>query len=339
MQADFDLRGEDWEWGAYRTQRVIAVGDYTNNDGLRLERFFIQKDTATLHADGTVLGAKPNLHFAVLNFPVNLVPPLLHAIQSSSQKPLPSSSVSSPPPLKGTLYMEGDLRGHMIKPQCDVQIRLLDGAIGGVSLGRAEVAASITSANRLAFNAVFEPMTHAGHVRVRGSLPMGPGESLDELREELDEEKGREREKHRRVRGRVWERSRERDVEGDDNIASDVQDKSGAGEEGWEVRLAESLKPLDKDFVDSGAVQVDATVKDGGMMLLTAFSPGLQWIQGNADVTAQVFHDILSQRCSAFVSILLLSPPYWRLLRDLYSGFRPDMVLLVSRIFPNLTSC
>lgn len=251
-----------------------------------------------------MLGAKPNLHFAVLNFPVNLVPPLLHAIQSSSQKPLPASSVSSPPPLKGTLYMEGDLRGHMIKPQCDVQIRLLDGAIGGVSLGRAEVAASITSANRLAFNAVFEPITHAGHVRVRGSLPMGPGEGQDELQEELDEEQGREREKHRRVRGRVWERSRERDVEGDDSIASDVQDKSGGGEEGWEVRLAESLKPLDRDFVDSGAVQVDATVKDGGMMLLTAFSPGLQWIQGNADVTAQVLRDILSQRWSAFVCSL-----------------------------------
>jgi hypothetical protein len=175
----------------------------------------------------------------------------------------------------------------MIKPQCDVQIRLLDGAIGGVSLGRAEVAASITSANRLAFNAVFEPMTHTGHVRVRGSLPMGSGDSLDEMRVELDEEQGREREKHRRVRGRGWERNRERDVEGGDNI-TDVQDKSGGGEEGWEVRLAESLKPLDKDFVDSGAVQVDATVKDGGMMLLTAFSPGLQWIQGNADVTAQI---------------------------------------------------
>lgn len=286
--ADFDLRGEDWEWGAYRTQRVIAVGDFTNNDGLRLERFFIQKDTATLHADGTVLGAKPNLHFAVLNFPVNLVPPLLHAIQSSSQKPLPSSSVSSPPSLKGTLYMEGDLRGHMIKPQCDVQIRLLDGAIGGVSLGRAEVAASITSANRLAFNAVFEPITHAGHVRVRGSLPMSPEETLDELREELDEEQGRERKKHRRARGRGWERSRERDVEDDDNVVSDVQDRSGGGEEGWEVRLAESLKPLDKDFVDSGAVQIDAAVKDGGMMLLTAFSPNLQWIQGYADVTAQI---------------------------------------------------
>lgn len=187
----------------------------------------------------------------------------------------------------------------MIKPQCDVQIRLLDGAIGGVSLGRAEVAASITSANRLAFNAVFEPITHAGHVRVRGSLPMSPEETLDELREELDEEQGRERKKHRRARGRGWERSRERDVEDDDNVVSDVQDRSGSGEEGWEVRLAESLKPLDKDFVDSGAVQIDAAVKDGGMMLLTAFSPNLQWIQGYADVTAQVFHIIISPKCPA----------------------------------------
>lgn len=64
--------------------------------------------------------------------------------------------------------------------------------------------------------------------------------------------------------------------------------EKGRGEEGWEVRLAESLKPLDKDFIHSGAVQVDATVKDGGIMLLTAISPGLQWLQGNADVSVQV---------------------------------------------------
>lgn len=306
MQADFDLRGEDWEWGAYRTQRVIAVGDFTNNDGLRLERFFIQKDTATLHADGTLLGPKPNLHFAVLNFPVSLVPPLYHAIQSSSPEPLPSPSTHTPPPLKGTLYMEGDLRGHMIKPQCDVQIRLLDGAIGGISLGRAEVAASISSANRLVFNAVFEPMTETGHVRVRGSLPMGPGGGLDEMQEELDEEQERKRETHRRGRGRGWERNRERDVEdGDEKDGEYVPEKSGGGEEGWEVRLAESLKALDKDFLDIGAVQIDAAVKDGGMMLLTAVSPGLQWIQGNADVTVQVLTIFLTRYiclvCSYFL--------------------------------------
>ena len=72
------------------------------------------------------------------------------------------------------------------------------------------------------------------------------------------------------------------------------------------MRLAESLKALDKDFLDIGAVQIDAAVKDGGMMLLTAVSPGLQWIQGNADVTVQVLTIFLTRYiflvCSYFLS-------------------------------------
>lgn len=83
-QADFDFQGEDWEWGAYTTQRVLAVGAYSNNDGLRLERLLIQRDNATIHADGTIFGPKTNLHFAVLNFPVSLVPTLVQVIESSA---------------------------------------------------------------------------------------------------------------------------------------------------------------------------------------------------------------------------------------------------------------
>jgi hypothetical protein len=56
MQADFDFNGEEWEWGTYKTQRVLASGLFSNNDGLRLDKLFIQKDNATLHADGSILG-------------------------------------------------------------------------------------------------------------------------------------------------------------------------------------------------------------------------------------------------------------------------------------------
>ena len=45
---------------------------------------FIQKDNATLHADGSILGPLTNLHFAVLNFPVGLIPALVQAIESST---------------------------------------------------------------------------------------------------------------------------------------------------------------------------------------------------------------------------------------------------------------
>ncbi|MCH82915.1 embryo defective 2410 protein, partial [Trifolium medium] len=63
----FDFHGEDWELGDYKTQRVLAVGAYSNDYGMHLENFFIQNDNATVHADGTLLGHKTNLHFAVLN--------------------------------------------------------------------------------------------------------------------------------------------------------------------------------------------------------------------------------------------------------------------------------
>ncbi|KAK9061012.1 hypothetical protein SSX86_018192 [Deinandra increscens subsp. villosa] len=84
--ADFDFQGEEWEWGAYKTQRVLAAGAYSNDDGLRLEKMFIQRDNATIHADGTLLGPKTNLHFAVLNFPVSLVPTLVQVLESPANE-------------------------------------------------------------------------------------------------------------------------------------------------------------------------------------------------------------------------------------------------------------
>ncbi|KAL2635099.1 hypothetical protein R1flu_006578 [Riccia fluitans] len=317
--ADFDLRGEEWEWGTYKTKRVIAIGDYGNTDGLRLEKFFIQKDTATLHADGTLLGPKPNLHFAVLNFPVDLVPPLMHAIQSSTPEPFLSPSTRPyNTPIRGILYMEGDLRGTLAKPQCDVQIRLLDGAVGGISLGKAEMAASITSANRLAFNAVLEPVAQTGHVRVRGSLPMGPG-GLEEHEVEVQE-----REKEKRSRTRGWGRERNRDrKDGEEDEKSETVEKGG--EEGWEVRLAESLKPLDGENLESGAVQIDAAVKDGGMMLLTAISPGFHWLQGNADIGLQVRGTVqqpVADGVASFYKVAISSPVLPRPLSNLGGTIR-----------------
>lgn len=71
--------------GALTRQRVLASGSYSNNDGLRLDKLFIQKDNATLHADGSILGPLTNLNFAVLNFAVGLIPALVQALESSTR--------------------------------------------------------------------------------------------------------------------------------------------------------------------------------------------------------------------------------------------------------------
>ncbi|CAK7353466.1 unnamed protein product [Dovyalis caffra] len=276
--AEFDFHGEDWEWGTYKTQRVVAVGAYSNNDGLRLERIFIQKDNATIHADGTLLGPKTNLHFAVLNFPVSLVPTIVQVIESSAAD-IVHSLRQLLAPIRGILHMEGDLRGSLAKPECDVQVRLLDGAIGGIDLGRAEIVASLTSTSRFLFNAKFEPIIQNGHVHVQGSVPINfvQNSSLEEEDQETDKS------------GAKWVPGWEKEMDnGHVDEASEKKVFRERIEEGRNVQLAETLKVLNWKFLDVGEVRVDADIKDGGMMLLTALSPYANWLHGNADIMLQV---------------------------------------------------
>ncbi|CAD5167233.1 unnamed protein product [Musa acuminata subsp. malaccensis] len=277
--ADFDFHGEDWEWGNYKTQRILAAGAYSNHDGLRLEKLFIQKDDATLHADGTLLGPVTNLHFAVLNFPVGLVPTVVQIIESST-----SSSIHSLrqwlTPIKGILHMEGDLKGSLAKPECDVQIRLLDGTIGGIDLGRAEIVASITSTSRFLFNANFEPVNQSGHVHIQGSVPVTyvQNESEEEIEKDMVAAGGV-------IRIPVWIKESERGSSEDINEKKINRDKI---EEGWDLQLAESLKVLNWNMLDTGEVRINADIKDGGMTLITALCPYATWLHGYADIMLQV---------------------------------------------------
>ncbi|KAF7817205.1 uncharacterized protein G2W53_031174 [Senna tora] len=274
--AEFDFHGEDWEWGDYKTQRVLAVGAYSNDDGLYLEKIFIQKDNATIHADGTLLGSKTNLHFAVLNFPVSLVPTLVQVIESTATDVVHSLRQLLAP-IRGILHMEGDLRGSLAKPECDVQVRLLDGAIGGIDLGRAEVVASLTSTSRFLFNAKCEPIVQNGHVLIQGSIPVTFVQNST-LQEDVELDKS----------GDTWVPDWVKEKKGSSDDGNDKKVSRDRNEEGWNTQLAESLKGLNWQFLDVGEVRVDADIKDGGMMLLTALSPYANWIQGNADVLLEV---------------------------------------------------
>ncbi|PAN32572.1 hypothetical protein PAHAL_5G497300 [Panicum hallii] len=275
--ADFDFNGEDWEWGTYKTQRVLASGSFSNNDGLRLDKLFIQKDNATLHADGSILGPLTNLHFAVLNFPVGLIPALVQAIESSTTDSIHFLRQWLTP-IKGILHMEGDLKGTLAKPECDVQIRLLDGTIGGIDLGRAEVLASVTPTSRFVFDANFEPTIQSGHVNIQGSIPVTYVDSSS-TEESLEEEDG----KQGIIRIPVWAKDR-----GPSNEISETRIVRDKTEEGWEFQLAESLKGLSWNMLEPGEVRINADIKDGGMMLITALSPYANWLQGYADVLLQV---------------------------------------------------
>lgn len=246
---------------------------------------FIQKDNATVHADGTLLGLKTNLHFAVLNFPVSLVPTLVQVIESSATDAVhPLRQLLAP--IKGILHMEGDLRGSFAKPECDVQVRLLDGAIGGIDLGRAEIVASLTSSSRFLFNAKLEPIIQNGHVHIQGSIPVTFVHNSNTEEEKLDKDKN----EATWIPGWATEKDA---MSGDE--AADKKASRDRTEEGWDTQLAEGLKGLNWNVLDVGEVRVDADVKDGGMMLLTALSPYANWLNGSAEVILQVgqFGDLL----------------------------------------------
>ncbi|KAG6403086.1 hypothetical protein SASPL_135303 [Salvia splendens] len=270
--ADFDFHGEEWEWGTYNTQRILAAGMYSNTDGLRLEKIFIQRDNATVHADGTLLGPKTDLHFAVLNFPVSLLPTFLQVIENSATEAVQSLRQLLAP-IRGILHMEGDLKGNLAKPECDVQVRLLDGAVGGIELGRAEVVASLTPTTRFLFNAKFEPIVHNGHVHIQGSIP------LSLVQSNMLEEESAERDRNEASWMRDWDKDRNK-ASGDE-----PNDRKGSR--------------------DKREVRIDADIKDGGMMLLTALSPYANWLHGNAEVMLQVdtaVHNLCKRHCRTTVT-------------------------------------
>jgi len=176
--------------------------------------------------------------------------------------------------------MEGNLRGSLGKPECDVQIRLLDGVIGGIVLDRAEVVASLTPTNRFLFNAKFEPLIQNGHVRLQGSIPVNFFQSKM-LQQDVELDKSRdtwvpELVKKNNIGSTTTNHAREKKVSWHRN------------EKGWNTQLAESLKGLNWQTLDVREVRVDVDIKDGGMMLVTALSPCANWLHGSADIMLEV---------------------------------------------------
>jgi len=266
-------------WGEYRTQCVSAVGTYSNVDGIHLKKILVQKDNATIHADGTFLGPKTDLHFAVLNFPVNLIPTLVQIIDCTANNVVHSLRQMLAP-VKGILHMEGNLRGSLGKPECDVQIRLLDGVIGGIVLDRAEVVASLTPTNRFLFNIKFEPLIQNGHVRIQGSIPVNFFQSKM-LQQDVELDKSRD----------IWvpEWVKKKNIRSTTtNHARDKKVSRHRNEKGWNTQLAESLKGLNWQTLDVREVRVDVDIKDGGMMLVTALTPCANWLHGSADIMLEV---------------------------------------------------
>ena len=275
--AVFDLRGAGWQWGAHTLQELAASGSFDSDTGLVLSRLQADSGDASLRMSGRLLGPEQNATFSLVEFPA----PLLLSLARSSPAgapttggggvgpagnlvelaPGPNGSVSErAPPISGALYVQGKVLGTTERPEAEVSVKLLDGAVGDTPLQKAEANAAVTRSRRLAFNALLSPATAPGHLRLAGSLPL--------------------------PRGLV---ASTEDAKGSEGPEADGEEGGGARAGDDETGSASLAGQGQQRVALSDAIAIDCVVKDSGMLVMNAATNGeVQWLTGGADITLQV---------------------------------------------------
>ncbi|CAL8466123.1 g5659 [Coccomyxa elongata] len=260
---DFNVRGQDWQWGIYGLDQVVANGSCHSIEGIKLEELGLKTGEAKLLVRGSLLGAAQDASIILTDFPVAVLQPFFRALPALEHA-MPAVAASGGPgsssangtlgglavpflrgghlrssmhrsysvglansPVNGLLYVRGTIGGSAAVPEGDVVVRLYDGAIGPTYLAQAQAQASLNTAQQLSFSADLAPAEagrHSGHVRVSGNVPLRPAPALPA--------------------------------------------RTGPG--------------------SSEELEVSVSVKDGGMMLVTALTPDLRWQSGAAELSMRV---------------------------------------------------
>jgi hypothetical protein len=183
---DFDVEGNEWQWGQYQVQSVQAQGNVDAVEGLHLRRLELKSDGAVVKLDGNLFGETQNAAFAVIDLPAQRLAPIIHHITSAA-----SASAGAPPPpppplptITGTLFVSGDIGGSPSSPTGSVRAHLSEGRIGSVKLGHANASAEVTPSRTARFHAEANPASSSkrnatitpGHLRLSGVLPLPDAE-------------------------------------------------------------------------------------------------------------------------------------------------------------------
>ena len=285
----FDLEGKGWSGGAYKLDTVTARGSFNDAEGLDLKQLSVQADDAVLLVHGRLLGADQDAVVVLNDFPAVLLSPVLrstpafenavpaasssssNSTQGSSSSSTSSSSSSSgasgrrpggsgyfgswglsswsrnnaaaqeqdkyagfaDSPVNGKLFVHGSVRGSALQPQCNVAVKLLNGAVGPTRLAEAAAHVEVDAKQQLGFHLQMQPLDAPGHLKVVGSVPLGP---------------------------------------------SAPASAAPPGSEGSSSSSSGS----------DAAVEVEAVLKDSGMMLASVVSPEFRWLSGSADVAVRL---------------------------------------------------
>ncbi|MDX2244606.1 MAG: translocation/assembly module TamB domain-containing protein [Leptolyngbyaceae cyanobacterium bins.302] len=153
INARFNIRGKDFQWGKFDAEEVVAVGNFQNGE-LTLLPLRLQSGEAVIAFSGTVLGQNQSGQLRIENFPVEELTEL----------------VQIPIAAKGQLNATATISGSFANPQALGEYRLNNAELNGTALQQAQ--GSFTYANaRLDFSNTFA-LTPQEPLSIVGSLPV-----------------------------------------------------------------------------------------------------------------------------------------------------------------------
>ncbi len=129
FSADFDLRGDEWLWGPYGIDRVVAIGEFRNNV-LTLLPVRAESGDAIVNLSGRIGGGDQSAQLVVENVPVA-------PIRDLARLPLA---------IDGTISANALLTGSITAPSVTGGLNLVNGTLNGTPLDTAEVRLSYNNA-------------------------------------------------------------------------------------------------------------------------------------------------------------------------------------------------
>lgn len=152
ITTSFNIRGQDFEWGRFKANEVVAVGSFANGE-LTLLPLRLQSDEAVIAFSGQVLGKNQSGQLRVENLPIATLADLA---------PLPLN-------VDGLLNATATISGDFTNPQAVGQYSLANGTLNDTPIQRATGNFTYTSA-RLEFSNTLA-ITETEPLSIIGSVP------------------------------------------------------------------------------------------------------------------------------------------------------------------------
>lgn len=151
VNAQFDIRGQDFQWGRFNAKEVVALGNFQNGE-LTLLPLRLQSNDAAIAFSGKLLGANQSGQLRIENFPVEQL----------------TSLVQLPIPVNGRLDATATISGSFTNPQAVGEYRLNNAELNGTALQQAQgnftyANARLDFSNTLAINPQ-DPLSIVGSV-------------------------------------------------------------------------------------------------------------------------------------------------------------------------------